>query len=196
MGMPPACRGMADTENGADPDMSDLLGELRDLEATVDDPDERELVRDTIDLAHDVATPRVFGRVIHGYDRADIAETALGSFLFGIPMAVESGTLEVGAALADSPVALGATILGTIGLVYGVIYVAEIQEVRVADPLLGVIPRRLLGAVVIPLVIATLLMTAWGRVSWGTPTVAFSQVVAAFVPMTLGGALTDIVPGS
>lgn len=187
---------MGDTQNGVDPDMSDLLGELHDLEATVDDPDERARVRETIDLAHDVATPRVFGRVIYGYDRADIAETVLGSFLFGIPMAVESGTLDVGVALADSPLAMAATLLGTIGLVYGVIYVAEIQEVRVTNPLFGVIPRRLVGATVVPLVIAFALMTAWGRVSWASPTVAFGQVVAAFVPMTLGGALTDIVPGS
>lgn len=177
-------------------DVSDLLGELHELAATVDDPDEREQVQDTIEVARNLSGPGVFGRVIRGYDRADIAEAVLGSLLFGIPMAVESGTQEVGIALARSPLAFGGTLLGTAVVVYGIIYVAEIQHVQVTEPVLGVIPRRLIGSLVVPLVVAFVLMSMWGRVDWGVPTVAVGQVVAAFVPMALGAALTDIVPGS
>lgn len=187
---------MAETDSEPTPDMSDLLGELHALEDVVDDPDERAQVRETIELAHDMASPTVFGRIIRGYDRADAAEMVLGSMLFGIPMAVEGGTIEVGHALATSPVAMLVTLLGTFGLVYGIIYVADIQEVRVSQPVFGIIPRRLLGSVAIPFGVAVVLMTLWGRVNWGMPVVAFGTTVAAFAPMALGAALTDIVPGS
>jgi hypothetical protein len=39
-------------------------------------------------------------------------------------------------------------------------------------------------------------MTAWGRVDWARPVVAFSQVAVAFGPMAVGAALGDILPGS
>lgn len=187
---------MSEEEGAEPPDMTDLLGELRELEDIVDDPDEREQVRETIDMVHDLSPAGVFGRIVRGYDRADIAEAVLGSLLFGIPMAVESGTQEVGAALAASPAAFALTLFGSVAMVYGIIYVADIQEVRVVDPLFGVIPRRLVGAVLIPFTISVVLLTAWGRVDWVEPTVALGQVVAAFAAMALGAALTDIVPGS
>jgi hypothetical protein len=45
----------------------------------------------------------VFGRIVYGFDRSDIAEDALGALVFGIPMAVEGGTQEVGSFVAAKP---------------------------------------------------------------------------------------------
>jgi hypothetical protein len=45
-------------------------------------------------------------------------------------------------------------------------------------------------------VTALVMMTAWGRVAWGDPVLTFATVVAAFVPMSVGAALGDILPGS
>ncbi|WP_211226038.1 DUF2391 domain-containing protein [Haloplanus natans] len=178
-------------------DMGDLFDELQELEDLVATDAAREQVRETMRVAmvaSAAATP--FGRVIHGFDRGDLAEALLGSLLFGIPMAVEGGTGEVAVFLTGHPGALGGTFLFAVGMVIGIIYVADIQDVRVYKPLFGLIPRRLVGVLGVSVVTATLLLTAWGRVDWGTPLLAVANVVVAFVPMSIGAALGDLLPGS
>jgi uncharacterized membrane protein len=181
-----------------EPSMSDLVDELEELAATVDDPDEREQVEETLRVAMEVEATRsgVFGRVIRGFDRADLAEALLGSVLFGIPMAVEDGALDAGAFVAARPIYLAGTVAFTLVAVYGVIYVADIQDVRVHRPILGVLPRRFVGVLGTALVTAVALLTVWGRVDWADPWLATSQVAVAAVPMAIGAALGDILPGS
>jgi|AntRauTorcE11898_2_1112593.scaffolds.fasta_scaffold39721_2 hypothetical protein len=55
--------------------MSDLYAQLEDLEGMVDSHAAREHVRKTIRMTVDVGSTGVFGPVIRGYDRADIAES-------------------------------------------------------------------------------------------------------------------------
>lgn len=182
--------------DGSDPSMVDLVSELHELADLVDDPDEREQVNEAIEMARDVQKPGVFGRVIRGYDRADAAEAFLGALLFGIPMFVEGGTAEVGAVLAASPTILLGTIIGTIGTVYGIVFVADIQDVRVTSPIFGLLPRRLIGVLGIAYLTATVVMTAWGRIHWAEPALAIGQVVVAAVPMAIGAAISDLLPGT
>lgn len=178
-------------------DMGDLFDELEELEGLVQTDAAREQVRETMRVAMEAGKQSgTFGRIVRGFDRGDLAEGLLGSLLFGIPMAVEGGTQEVGSYIANRPVFLVGTVVFTIGLVIGVIYVADIQDVRVHNPLFGVIPRRLVGVLGVAFVTAVLLMTAWGRVEWGQPWLATADVVVAFVPMSIGAALGDILPGS
>ncbi len=177
------------------PTLGDLLDELDALHDTVDSPAERDRVEEIIETVHDVEEPAVFGRLVVGFDRADAAEALLGSMLFGIPMIVEGGTLEVGAFVAAHPLSLVSTLLVALGLTIGILYVAEFQDVRVHKPLFGVLPRRLVGVVTIAFLTALGLMTIWGRVDWAEPWLAFSQVSVAFVPMVIGAALGDLLPG-
>ncbi|MFB6138207.1 MAG: DUF2391 domain-containing protein [Halobacteriaceae archaeon] len=195
--------GMAGDEAGAGdealveeaPDMGDVVDELADLEEEVDDPETRARVREVARMASRVESP-VFGRVIKGYDRGDAAEAVLGGLVFGIPMLVEGGTQEVGAYLARNPPFLAATVGLTVAMVWGILYVADIQDVRVHEPIFGVVPRRFAGVLGISLGLAATTMTAWGRVAWDDPWLATCSVVVAFVPMAIGGALGDILPGS
>ncbi|MGQ4554577.1 DUF2391 family protein [Halobellus sp. GM3] len=185
-------------ETATDEDgMERLLREFDALAETVDDPEERARVRAArraaVSAAHESA---VFGRKIVGFDRSDLAEAFLGSFLFGVPMFVEGGTNEVGAVLAGRPLSLVGTLVAGVGLVISILYVAEIQDVRVQDPILGVIPRRLVGVLGVSFLTAVVVMTAWGRIDWTDPTLAFATVVTAFVPMSVGAALGDILPGT
>ncbi len=178
-------------------ELAELLEDLDELEEMSDSPEEREKVRETRRHAiRTVRAPATFGRVIRGFDRSDAAEALLGSVLFGIPMMVEDGTFAVGEYVAAHPPYFAGTALFGIAMVVGILYVADIQDVQVHEPLLGVVPRRLVGVLAIALVTATALATAWGRVDWADPTVAFAQVVVAAVPMAIGGALGDILPGS
>mgnify|MGYP000144453194 CR=1 FL=1 len=178
-------------------DMGDLFDELQELEDLVVTDAAREQVRETMRVAMAAsAAASPFGRVIRGFDRSDLAEALLGSLLFGIPMAVEGGTQEVGAFLAPRPGYLVGSFLFAVGLVVGIIYVADFQDVRVHKPLLGLIPRRLVGVLGVSLLTATLLLTGWGRIDWGSPALAAANVVVAFVPMSIGAALGDLLPGS
>ncbi|USZ68023.1 DUF2391 domain-containing protein [Halorussus salilacus] len=187
--------GGSDADSPPNPDIDDLLDELEQLEETVDDPEERAQVRETLRVARRVR-PGGFGRVIRGFDRHDAAEALVGSVVFGIPMLVEGGTLEIGEFVAAHPPALGGTLVGTVALVIGVLYVAEIQQVEIHQPLFGVVPRRLVGVLGISFSTAVVTMTAWGRVDWADPWLAFCQVSVTFAAMALGGALGDILPGS
>jgi len=184
-----------DPDASEGPDMSDLFDELAQLEERVDSPEEREHVRETMRLAMDVRDTGVFGRVVSGFDRSDAAESLLGALLFGIPMFVEGGTLEVGVYIADHPLYLVATNLMAIGLVIGILYIADIQDVRVRNPILGIFPRKLVGVLLVSSSTAVFMMTAWGRVDWADPWLAVCQISVAFVPMAIGAALGDLLPG-
>ena len=183
------------TATDAEPTVEDLLDKLEVLEETVDDSEEVRQVRDAMRTATRLSRPAVFGRVVRGFDRSDIAEALLGSLVFGVPMLVEGGTQEVGAFLAAHPVSMVATAAFTVAVVYGIIYVADFQDVRVKNPIVGIVPRRLVGVLGVAALTAVVGLTAWGRVSWAEPTIALGNVVAAFVPMAVGAALGDLLPG-
>ncbi|NEU57173.1 DUF2391 domain-containing protein [Halorussus sp. MSC15.2] len=188
--------GSASADPSEDPEMEDLLDELEELEDTVDDPEEREQVRETMRMARRVSTPSAFGRVIRGFDRHDAAEALVGSVVFGIPMLVEGGTIEIGEFIAAHPASLVVTLVGTIGLVIGLLYVAEIQQVEIHRPLFGFVPRRLAGVVGVSFLTAVVMMTVWGRVDWADPWLALCQTSVTFSAMALGAGLGDILPGS
>ncbi|MFB6071180.1 MAG: DUF2391 domain-containing protein [Halanaeroarchaeum sp.] len=174
----------------------DVIEDLHELEAILEDPDAQRQVAETKETVRRANVPTVFGRVIHGFDRADLAEATIGSLLIGIPMFLESGTQDVGEFLAGRPIAFVVTVAIGVGMPVGILYVADIQDVRVKDPIFGVLPRRLVGVLGTAFLTATLLMTAWGRVDWSDPWLAVCQIVVAFLPMVIGGALGDILPGS
>jgi uncharacterized membrane protein len=178
-------------------DMGDLFDDLEELESLVDTEAEREQVRETMRTAMEASgNAAPFGRVIRGFDTADLMEALLGSILFGIPMAVEGGTQEVGEFIAARPPFLLGTLGFTVTIVVGILYVADIQDVRITRRILGVFPRRLVGVLGISFLMAVVILTAWGRVDWATPWRAFGDVAVAFLPMGIGAALGDILPGS
>jgi uncharacterized membrane protein len=177
------------------PTLGDLLDDLDSLRETVDDPSETAQVEAVIETARAVEEPAVFGRTVIGFGRSDVAEACLGALVFGIPMIVEGGTLEVGSFVATRPAYLVGTLLGGLAVVASILYVADFQDVRVAKWYFGVIPRRFAGVVGASFLAAVVLMTAWGRVDWAAPLLAFGQVSVAFVPMSIGAALGDILPG-
>ncbi|AZH26997.1 DUF2391 family protein [Haloplanus aerogenes] len=190
-----ASDGGVDADESAD--MGDLFDELQELEDLVMSDAAREQVRETMRVAMVAsAAASPFGRVIRGFDRSDLTEALLGSLLFGIPMAVEGGTQEVGTFLAPRPGYLAGTFLFAVGMVIGIIYVADFQDVRVHKPIFGLIPRRLVGVIGVSLLMATLILTGWGRVDWTEPSLAAANIVVAFVPMSIGAALGDLLPGS
>jgi uncharacterized membrane protein len=111
-------------------------------------------------------------------------------------MFVEGGTTDVGTHFATRPLAALVTVAFTVVTVYGIVYISDIQDVRVTQRLFGIVPRRLAGVLAVPFVVAVLGLTAWGRVDWAAPAVAAGSVVVAYLPMAIGAALSDILPGT
>lgn len=187
----------ADAGSVAAPSLAALVTELDRLAETAPTAERRERIEEVARLAA-AARPEdgVFGQTIVGFDRTDAGEAFVGAVLFGIPMFVESGTAEVAVHLAGAPLSLVATVLATVGLVVGILYVADIQDVRIHRPILGVVPRRLAGVLGIAVLTAAVGLTVWGRLDWTTPTLALAQVAVATLPMSIGAALGDILPGT
>jgi len=92
----------------------------------------------------------VFGRVVYGFGREDLADPVLGALLFGFPVFVESGTQEVGSFVARHPAYLALTLGLAVWLVISILHVADIQNVRVRNAIIGLVPqaRRRAGRVV------------------------------------------------
>jgi hypothetical protein len=163
------------------------------VEELVDSPEEREQVREAMRTARRASRPRVFGRIRSAFDLRDAGEALGGSFVFGVPMVVEGGTLEIGEAIAGSPVAIAATALFGLAVVLGIMHAARFEEVE-SDLLFGVVPIRLVSVFVIAGVLSVGLMTLWGRVDWGEPSVAGAQCLVTAVVMAVGASLGDILP--
>ncbi|MFW6384618.1 MAG: DUF2391 family protein [Halodesulfurarchaeum sp.] len=125
-----------------------------------------------------------------------MAEAFLGSLLFGIPMFVEGGTYEIGPFLARNlPLLLGTHVI-TIAIVIGILYVADFRDVRIHAPILGVVPRRVVGVMGALLLTAIVTMTVWGTISWEQPVEAIAAITVAHLPMSIGATIGDILPGS
>lgn len=182
-----------DDDSVENPDVVDAMDELAELEALVDSPEERRQVQEAMRTLRR-ARSRPFGRLRDSFGLRDAGEAFVGSFVFGIPMIVEEGTLEVGAFIATRPPLIALTVLLGLGSVLGILRSVEFEKVE-ADLLFGVVPVRLLGILCIAGGTALLLMTVWGRVDWTDPAVAASQTLVAAIVMAVGASLGDILPG-
>jgi hypothetical protein len=177
-----------------DPDIEDAMEELEELEELVDSAEERRQVREAMRTLRRTR-PRPFGRLREGFDLRDAGEALVGSFVFGIPMVVEGGTLEIGAYIADKPLYIAATALFGFTLVLGILRAVEFEKVE-EDYLFGLVPARLLGIIAIAVGMALLLMTVWGRADWSQSAVAGGQTLVTAVVMAVGASLGDILPGN
>jgi uncharacterized membrane protein len=183
------------TEDSAvdDPDIDDVLEELADLEEIVDSQAERTKVRAAMRTARRASRLRSFGRIRSAFDLRDAGEAFVGSFIFGLPMVVEEGTLEIGAAIAGSPVALTLTAIVGLVVVLGILYAAGFEHVE-SDLQFGFVPVRLVSILVIATGLSVGLMTLWARVDWSDPSVAAAQCLVTAIVMAVGASLGDILP--
>lgn len=177
-----------------EPDLEDAMAELEELQDIVDSPAEREQLQEAMETL-ERARPRPFGRLRDSFGLRDAGEALVGSFVFGIPMVVEEGTLEIGRFIAARPLYLLVTLALGLALVLGILRAVEFEKVE-ADLILGTVPFRLIGILAIAFGLALVLMTAWGRVDWSQPVVATSQTLVTGIVMAIGASLGDILPGT
>lgn len=178
-----------------------LLDRLEELEGTVDSAAEREGVREAMAIARDIPADGVFGEYIRKYTTRDMAEAFVGAVIFSIPLLVEDGVFAIAdhflrITVLGLPVFLLGNAVFVVLLTYGLIYWADIQWVQVNWPILGFIPRRLVGILLISFLTAALMMTLWGRLDgWADPAVAFARISVVWTIASIGASLGDILPG-
>lgn len=178
----------------------DLLDHLAELEKLVDSIEERRKVRTALRAAEDLPGPGVFGEHIQKYTTRDMAEAFVGAIIFSVPLLVEDGIFDIAdhfltTTIAGVPVYFATNIAFIVLMAYGLLYWADIQRVQITRPILGIIPRRLLGVLLISLLTAGTMMTLWGRVDWANPIEAIARISVIWTMSTFGGAIGDILPG-
>ena len=134
----------------------------------------------------------MIGRFQDQFGPRDAGEALVGSFVFGMPMIVEDGALEIGRFIADRPPFLFLTAPLGVALVFGVLHAGKFERV-VEDWVFGILPLRPVGIISIAGVIAVGLMMVWGRVSWSEPMVAGSQALLIGIVMGVGACLGDLL---
>jgi len=173
--------------------MGDVFEELEELEGLVDRPEEQAQVRETMRTLHRARDRSRLGRLRGAFGSRDAGEALVGSFLVGIPMIVEEGTLDVGRYIATSPLYFGLTVAFGLTLTLGILHAARFREIE-EDLLFDVVPVRLPSILTIAIVTGFGLMTIWGRVDWTTPWIALSQGTVTAMVMAVGAAIGDILP--
>ncbi|WP_435097468.1 DUF2391 domain-containing protein [Halorubrum sp. N11] len=192
----------ASTRGPADPDINDLLAKLDALSDTVDDDHEREKVRQTISLVERMPGSSAFTVRITKYTSRDMAESFVGAVLFSLPLLVEGGVFEIAAWLAATtvagvPVFLLAHVAFVLVMTAGLLYGADFRQIDIRHPILGVIPRRYAGVLLVSLLTSASMLLLWGRLHEGDPTGAErgARVLVVWAAAAFGAGLGDILPG-
>ena len=181
--------------------IDEVLEQLDELEETVDTEAELEEVADVRQAIERLPGGAFVGERIERYTTRDVAESFVGSILISLPLLVEDGVFDIADhflahTIAGVPVWLVANVAFVVALTWGLLYWADFRDVRNTRPVLGVVPRRLVGVLAISLFTATLTMTLWGRVDdWADPMVAFARISVIWAAAAFGAAIGDILPG-
>ena len=192
----------APTHGPADPDVNDLLAKLDALSDTVDDDHEREKVRQTISLVERMPGSSAFTVRITKYTSRDMAEAFIGAVLFSLPLLVEGGVFEIAAWLATTtaagvPVFLLVHVAFVLVMTAGLLYGADFRQIDIRHPILGVVPRRYAGVLLVSLLTSASLLLLWGRLHEGDPTASErgARVLVVWAAAAFGAGLGDILPG-
>ena len=198
-----ASNGASDPIHGpVDPDINDLLAKLDALRDTVDEGHEREKVRQTISLVERMPGSAAFTTRITKYTSRDMAEAFVGAVLFSLPLLVEGGVFEIAAWLVATtvggvPVFLLAHVAFVLVMTAGLLYFADFRQIEIRHPILGVIPRRYAGVLLVSLLTSAFMLLLWGRLHEGDPAAGerSARVLVVWAAAAFGGGLGDILPG-
>ncbi|MDR5672317.1 DUF2391 family protein [Halalkaliarchaeum sp. AArc-GB] len=203
-GLEPGTKKGAGSENAGpeDPNIGDLIAKLERLESTVDEGHERQKVRQTIALVERMPGSRAFTQRVSKYTTRDMAEAFVGAVLFSLPLLVEDGVFEIADYLTSVTVgAIPAFFLANVTFVVvltaGMLYYTDFRDVQIHRPVFGIIPRRLIGVLVISLLTAAMMMYMWGRLAAEDPTSfeTVGRITVIWAAAAFGAALGDILPG-
>lgn len=185
-------------EGSSDIDIEQVLDHLDAIEhpLTAEEAhDEFRRVRQMLDYVPGTTT-------IHKYTGRDLGEAFIGGLVFSLPLLVEDGVFDiaewfVNVTLWSIPIFFVLNVAFVVVVAAGLLYAVDIREVTIPDPVLGFIPRRLIGILAISFLCASGMMLLWGRLHEGDPTVleSIARATVIWASATIGAVLADILPG-
>lgn len=131
----------------------------------------------------------------------DAVEAFVGSVIFASPLLVEDGIFDIATYLfeftvAGIPVFLIANTVFVVFMTYALLEWTGRNRAE-THHVFGVIPVRVIMVLVVSFVVATILMTVWGRVGdWQPPAEAIARINVIWTVGSLGAALGDILSES
>lgn len=184
--------------NGVDGryDVADVLGQLDELEATVSTDAARRDVQRTKRMVERAPGSRRIGKLT----TRDLAESVVGAIVFALPLLVEDGVFEIAewftTTVGSIPVLFVANVTLVVGLTAGILYATDFRDV-VSNPILGLVPRRLIAVLSVSFVVAATTMFLWGRLHEGDPTAleAVARITVIWTAAALGASIADMIPG-
>jgi uncharacterized membrane protein len=178
-----------------------LNKEFDDLEAVLEDSTDRAEVTRLREETVEATLDDIFGDRIEKYTSRDIAEAFVGSIFFAIPFLVEDGVFDIADFFLSFrvgvfPVYFLINTVFVLTMILGLVYWAGPQDVQVNRPIVGFIPRRMVGIAVVSFLTAAALMTMWGRLDgWADPVESLARINVVWTVASFGAALGDILPG-
>jgi uncharacterized membrane protein len=178
--------------------IEDLFSDLRELTSASDDAVAHDEARDIKHLLLEAHERGLIDSGVRDLGARDVAEAFVGSVIFASPLLVEDGIFDIGDYLfeftvAGVPVFLIANTLFVVFMTYALLQWTG-QDRDETHVLFGVVPVRLLTTLTVSFLVATVLMTVWGRVGgWESPLQALARINVIWTVGSLGAALGDIL---
>jgi uncharacterized membrane protein len=183
-------------------DIRDILSQLDELQETINTPEQHQELRETKHLIERLPGGAFIDEQIDKHTSRDIGEALVGSIIFALPLLVEDGIFVIAnhfltVWVAGLPVYLVANTVFVIALTTGLIYAVDFRDVKIVNPIFGLVPRRLVGVLLISFLTVAGLMILWGRMAIDDPstTVVFARISVIWTAAALGASLDDIIPG-
>lgn len=176
----------------------EAIAELEQLEQRVSDTHKQDDLRRLQEMLE-----RVPGtKQIHKYTSRDVGEAFVGALVFSLPLLVEDGVFDIAAWfvsiwLGPVPILLLANAFLVVVITAKLLYAVDFREVVIHHPLFGIIPRRLVGILLVSFLTACGMTLLWGRLHEGEPATleALARVTVIWTAAALGAVLADVLPG-
>ncbi len=188
--------------SGNTPEMDALLTQLDELEETMTTAAQQRELKETKKMLERLPGGAFLDEQIDKYTSRDIGEAIVGSIIFALPLLVEDGVFEIAEhfvtfRVVGVPIFLLLNISFVLLLATKILYVVDFREVKITNPILGVVPRRLVGVLGASFLTTAGLMLMWGRLFADDPTSLemLARITVIWAAAALGASLGDILPG-
>ncbi|MDX1744509.1 MAG: hypothetical protein R3324_01110 [Halobacteriales archaeon] len=188
---------------GSDPtleatEVESLIEDLNQLANEVQTPAEHREIRQTKELLRVAGDRGILETNVRRLTPTDSIEALVGSVVFASPLLVEDGVFDIGAFLFstrifDVPVFLIANTAFVVFVTYALLEWTGRDRAE-THVIFGVFPARVAMILVVSFLVATVLMTVWGRVGdWQRPLEALARINVLWTVGSLGAGLGDIL---
>lgn len=180
--------------------VEELFSDLHALQERDADAETRQEVGDVEGLLAAAHERGLIDSGVRRLEARDVAQAFVGSVIFASPLLVEDGIFDIanylfGFTVFGVPVFLLTNMLFVVVMTYALLEWTGRNREDV-EHLFGIVPVRLLVVLGVSFVVATILMTVWGRVGgWQSPAEALARINVIWTVGSFGASLGDILPG-